>query len=99
MRIIHARGETSTSFSSLQDWPARARIAYDGMAPYLHVIVLAAPLAVVGGVILLRVRRRSGVANDWWAWAGLAVGSWPSAGLRHRHRRPCGYGWWAPLTG
>ncbi len=74
MRIIHARGETSASFSSLQDWPSRARIAYDGMAPYLHVIVLAAPLAVVGGVILAKVRRRSGMANDWWAWAGLACG-------------------------
>ena len=74
MRIIHARGETSASFSSLHSWPARARIAYDGMAPYLHVIVLAACLAVVGGVILARVRRRSGMANDCWAWAGLVCG-------------------------
>jgi hypothetical protein len=74
MRIIGARGETSASFSSLQDWPTRARIAYDGMAPYLHVIALAAPLAVVGGLILAKVRRRSGMANDWWAWAGLVCG-------------------------
>ena len=74
MRIIHARGETSASFSSLQAWPGRARIAYDGMAPYLHVIALAASLAVVGGLILGKVRRRSGMANDWWAWAGLVCG-------------------------
>jgi hypothetical protein len=74
MRIIHARGETSASFSSLQDWPGRARIAYDGMAPYLHVIPLAVCLAVVGGSILAKVRRRSGMANDWWAWAGLVCG-------------------------
>ena len=74
MRIIHARGERRRRSRRLQDWPARARVAYDGMAPYLHVIVLAAPLAVVGGLVLSRVRRRSGVANDWWAWAGLACG-------------------------
>jgi hypothetical protein len=73
MRAIHARGESST-LSAAHEWPDRARAAYDGMAPYLHVIVLAAPLAVVGGLVLSRVRRRSGLANDWWAWAGLAGG-------------------------
>jgi hypothetical protein len=74
MRVIHARGETSASFSPLQDWPSRARVAYDGMAPFLHVVALAACLAVVGGLTLARVRRRSGMANDWWAWAGLVCG-------------------------
>jgi hypothetical protein len=44
------------------------------MTPYLHVIVLAAPLALVGGLALSRVRRRCGMANDLWAWAGLACG-------------------------
>jgi hypothetical protein len=44
------------------------------MTPYLHVIVLAAPLAVIGGLALSRVRRRGGLANDLWAWAGLACG-------------------------
>jgi hypothetical protein len=73
MRVIHARGESST-LSPVHEWPDRARAAYDGMAPYLHVILLAAPLAWVGGVVLSRVRRRSGLANDWWAWAGLACG-------------------------
>jgi hypothetical protein len=73
MRVIHARG-VSMSYSPLHDMAGRARTAYDGMSPYLHVIVLAVPVAVVGGVVLSRVRRRSGVANDWWAWAGLASG-------------------------
>jgi hypothetical protein len=44
------------------------------MSPYLHVVVLAALLAVVGGVFLSGVRRKIGAANDLWAWAGLAVG-------------------------
>jgi hypothetical protein len=73
MRIIHARGE-SMSYSPLHDMPGRARTSIDGMAPYLHVIILAAPLAVVGGLVLSRLRRRSGLANDWWAWGGLAAG-------------------------
>jgi hypothetical protein len=73
MRIIHARG-VSMSVPPLHEMPGRARAALDGMWPYLHVIVLAAPLAVVGGVVLSRVRRKSELANDWWAWAGLISG-------------------------
>jgi hypothetical protein len=73
MRIIHARG-ASMSYSPLHDLPGRARTAFDGMSPYLHVVVLAALLAVVGGVFLSGVRRKSGAPNDLWAWAGLAVG-------------------------
>ena len=44
------------------------------MAPYLHVIVLAAPMAVVGGLVLSKVRREGAVANELWAWAGLTCG-------------------------
>jgi hypothetical protein len=73
MRAIGARGD-STTFSSSDDMVDRARSAYHGMAPYLHVVVLAVPVAVVGGLVLSRVRRRSGVANDCWAWAALASG-------------------------
>jgi hypothetical protein len=74
MRIIHARGESGITYSPWHDLPGRARATYDGMAPYLHVVVLAAPLAVVGGLVLSRVRRQSGAANDWWAWFGLTSG-------------------------
>jgi len=44
------------------------------MSPYLHVLVLALPLSVVGGLTLTRVRRCALVGNDLWAWAALAVG-------------------------
>jgi hypothetical protein len=73
MRAIHARGE-STQLSSPGRWWSRADASYHGMAPYLHVLVLAAPVAVVGGLVLSRLRRRTGMANDLWAWAGLASG-------------------------
>ncbi len=73
MRIIHARGE-STAYSPLGQWPSRLDASYHGMAPYLHVLVLALPVAVVGGLVLSGVRRRTGVANDLWAWAGLVSG-------------------------
>ena len=74
MRLIHARGQTSGTFSPAGDWVSRAHATADGMAPYLHVLLLAAPVAVVGGLLLSGVRRRTGAANDGWGWAGLACG-------------------------
>ena len=73
VRALHARGITS-AFSPAGTWIGRARATEAGMAPYLHVLVLAVPLAVVGGLLLSPVRRRIGAANDGWAWAGLAWG-------------------------
>jgi hypothetical protein len=73
MRLIHARGLAS-SYSPVRDWPMRARATYDWMAPYLHVLVLAVPIAVLGGLALSHVRRAGGLGNDGWAWAGLAGG-------------------------
>lgn len=73
MRQIHARGLAS-SHSPVRDWSMRARVTYDWMAPYLHVLVLATPIAVLGGLALSRVRRAGGLGSDWWAWAGLSGG-------------------------
>jgi hypothetical protein len=73
IRVLHARGLAMTH-SPLHDIPGRARTAFDGFSPYLHVIVLAAPLAIVGGVLLSGLRRRGALANDWWAWAAWAGG-------------------------
>jgi hypothetical protein len=74
MRLIHARGQTSGTLSPAGEWVSRTHATADGMAPYLHVLLLAAPVAVVGGLLLSGVRRHSGVANDGWGWAGLACG-------------------------
>jgi hypothetical protein len=73
MRVLHARG-VATPLSSPHAMVARARATYDGFVPYLHVLALAGPVAVVGGLVLARVRRIGRVANDWWGWAGLACG-------------------------
>jgi len=73
VRALHARGVTST-LSPATDWFGRARATEVGLSPYLHVLVLAVPLAIVGGLLLSPVRRRIGAANDGWAWAGLAWG-------------------------
>lgn len=73
VRALHARGVTST-FSPAATWIGRAHATEAGMAPYLHVLVLAVPLAIVGGLLLSPVRRRIGAANDGWAWCGLAWG-------------------------
>lgn len=73
MHGIGARG-ASTSFTTSTDTASRTSAVVHGMSPYLHVLVLAVPLAVVGGLGLRAVRRRAGVGNDLWAWLALAVG-------------------------
>lgn len=73
MHVIGARGASST-FTTSNGTGSRAAAVVHGMSPYLHVLVLAVPLAVVGGLALTAVRRRSGAGNDLWAWLALAVG-------------------------
>jgi hypothetical protein len=73
MRGIGARGASST-FTTSNSTASRADAVVHGMSPYLHVLVLALPLSIVGGLALTAVRRRSGLGNDLWAWLALAVG-------------------------
>jgi len=73
MRVIGARG-ASSSFTTRTDLARRTTATVHGMSPYLHVLVVAVPLAVVGGLALSGVRRRGRIGNDLWAWAALAVG-------------------------
>ena len=73
MKAIHARGASST-FSASQDLAHRTDAVVHGFSPYLHVLVLALPLAVLGGLVLRGVRRRVEVGNDLWAWLALGTG-------------------------
>jgi len=73
MRVIGARG-ASSAFTTRTDLAHRTTATVHGMSPYLHVLILALPLAAVGGLLLSGVRRRSRIGNDLWAWAALAVG-------------------------
>jgi hypothetical protein len=79
MRGIHA-GSQSTALSGPGAMVSRAHATVDGMAPYLHSLLWAAPIAVVGGLALSGIRRRGGIANDGWAWAGTACGLLAVAG-------------------
>ncbi len=84
MHAIGARGASST-FTTSNVTSSRASAVVHGMSPYLHVLVLALPLSVVGGLALTAVRRRAGLGNDLWAWLALAVrtfGGGRCAGLR-----------------
>jgi len=73
MKAIGARGATST-FTTSGDLASRTTATVHGMSPYLHVLVVAAPVAVLGGLLLSSVRRRGGIGNDLWAWLALAAG-------------------------
>jgi hypothetical protein len=73
MKVIGARGATST-FTASTDLAHRTNATVHGMSPYLHVLVLAVPLSVVGALALTGVRRRVGVGNDAWAWLALVTG-------------------------
>ncbi|MHB1712384.1 MAG: hypothetical protein ACYCV7_13460 [Acidimicrobiales bacterium] len=113
IRMLHARGG-STSFSPPGAMVARARATFDGFAPYLHVLVLAIPIAVVGGLVLSKTRNENHAANDWWGWAGLAgglfaiggaltVGSgaiapWLAATVHRVTEFPALTGWWIVAT-
>ncbi|MGA2838203.1 MAG: hypothetical protein ABSF84_16555 [Acidimicrobiales bacterium] len=73
MHAIGARGAT-TSFTLSDDIASRTSAVARGMSPYLHVLVVALPLSVVGGAVLSALRRAGGVGNDLWAWLALALG-------------------------
>lgn len=55
------------------DW-SRAHQSASAMAAHLHVLALALPVAIVGGLLLRRARGAAGVGHDGWAWAALASG-------------------------
>ena len=109
MKVIHARGAT-TSFSLSQDIAHRTDAVAHGMSPYLHVLVLALAVSVVGGLALRRVRRESAIGNDVWAWLALAVGlvalggalvtgsgaigPWILTTVHRITEYPCLQGWW-----
>jgi hypothetical protein len=73
-KLVHATRDVNTSGARQGTLSSRAHLTFNAMTPHLHVLLLAVPVAVVGGMLLARNRRRLGLANDLWAWAGLAVG-------------------------
>ena len=74
-RALGAAPDVAVSGPRRGDDASRAHLTYDAMAGHLHVLVVAVPVAVVGGIVLRRARRAAGVGNDGWAWAALAAGA------------------------
>ena len=89
MRVIGARGASST-FDTHTGVAHRTNATIHGMSPYLHVLVLAVPLSVVGGLVLSGVRRRVGMGNDLWAWGALATGLGAVGAVLVASRSPIG---------
>jgi len=73
-RLLHAAPNAPAPGRRDGDDASRLHASAVSMAAHLHVLLLAAPIAVVGMVILGRVRRTMGLGSDVWAWAALAAG-------------------------
>jgi hypothetical protein len=69
-----ASRDANTSGTREGTWVSRIHLTVSAMGPYLHVLLLAAPLALVGGLLLRRYRERARLGNDAWAWLGLLGG-------------------------
>ncbi|HEX4081469.1 MAG TPA: hypothetical protein VHX40_00780, partial [Acidimicrobiales bacterium] len=74
VKLLGATADVTVTGPRQGDDLSRAHQTADAMAAHLHVLLLALPVAVVGGLLLRRARRRAGVGHDGWAWAALAAG-------------------------
>ncbi len=74
VKLLGGVADVTITGSRQGDDLSRAHQTADAMAAHLHVLLLALPVAVVGGLLLRRARRAAGVGNDGWAWAALAAG-------------------------
>jgi hypothetical protein len=73
-RLLHAPPDVNTSGARVGTFWYRIHLTVDWMVPHLHVLSLSVPIAVLGALLLRVERRATGLANDAWAWAGLATG-------------------------
>lgn len=73
---IHLTGsrDVTSPLASTRQMPHRAVAVFHGFSPSLHVLVLALGVSLLGGLALRTPRRRAGLGNDLWAWAGLLAG-------------------------
>jgi hypothetical protein len=110
VKLLGATADVTITGPRQGDDLSRAHQTADAMAAHLHVLLLALPVAVVGGLLLRRARRAAGVGNDGWAWASLAagivivaaayvtgggdVGFWLATSVHRTTFFPALVGWW-----
>ena len=75
VKVEHAARDSNTSGARQGTWSSRTHETFTAMAPHLHLLLLAVPVAVVSGVVLSKRRSRLHVGNDLWAWLGLLGGT------------------------
>jgi hypothetical protein len=80
-RLLGAAPNVETIGTNTASDATRAHLTYAAMAGHLHVLVLAAVVALVGAACLRRSRRRSGLGGDLWTWAALVAGVGVVAGV------------------
>ncbi len=66
--------QVSSPLSPTATWGHRAHEVARGFWPSLHVLALALAVSAFGALVLRARRRRLGLGNDVWAWAGLLAG-------------------------
>jgi hypothetical protein len=75
VRLLGAHGDVANIGRNTDDDLNRARLTFDAMVPHLHVLLLAAPVAVAGALVAGRLRGEVALGNDIWSWAAIAVGT------------------------
>jgi hypothetical protein len=73
-RLLHAPRDVNTSGPRVGTYWHRADLTVHWMAPHLHVLLFAVPIAAIGALFFRAERRATGLGNDGWSWAGLAAG-------------------------
>ena len=73
-RLEHTTPDGNTSGVREGTLLSRLHLTVAAMEPHLHVFLLVTPLALVAGLLLRRVRRQTGLANDLWVWGAIAAG-------------------------
>ena len=73
-RLEDAARDVNTSGTRLGTWSSRIHLTLDAVVPHLHILLVAAPVALLGGLLLRRHREQAGLGNDVWAWLGLLGG-------------------------
>jgi hypothetical protein len=74
VKVEHTARDSNTSGLRQGTWTSRTHETFTAMAPYLHLLLLVVPVAVISGMVLSRRRSTLRVGNDLWAWLGLLGG-------------------------
>jgi len=73
-RVLHAAPNAAAPGPRDGNDVSRLHDSVVSMAAHLHILLLAAPVALVAMIVLGRARRAMGFGSDAWTWAALLAG-------------------------